>query len=103
MIEILREPDLVRIGPLRQMLESEGIRTFIRNESMPMVEAPIPVFQPALCIMDEADHSRALELIREFETPAGDPSVEIPCAACGETSPGNFASCWNCGAGLNVG
>ena len=25
---------------------------------------------------------------------------DVICPACGETSPGNFANCWNCGAPL---
>ncbi len=100
MIELLREPDLIRIGPLRQMLEREGIRTFVRNENLAMVEAPIPVFQPALCIVEEGDYERAVALIREFEQPVGDPSEEVRCPACGETSPGTFAHCWNCNGEL---
>lgn len=100
MIELLREPDLIRIGPLRQMLESEGIRTFVRNENLSNLEAPIPVFQPALCVVDDADYPRAVSLIRQFEEPVGDPLMEIRCPQCGETSPGTFAQCWNCQAPL---
>lgn len=102
MIEILREPDMTRIGPYRQLLESEGIRTFVRNENLSGAD-PISLFHPALCVVDEADHERAIALIREFERPVGDASVELTCGACGEPSPGTFGRCWNCGRELTGG
>lgn len=96
MIELLREPDLSRIAPYRQLLESAGIRTFVQNENLSVAE-PIPIFQPALCLVDDADHERAIELIREFnQAPEGDPDATLRCPACGEESPGTFAQCWSC-------
>ena len=101
MIEILREPDLIRIAPLGQMLEAAGIRTFIRNEHVSVTEPTLPVFSPALCILDEGDHQRALELIKEFEkAPPGNPDELVKCPACGEESPGNFTQCWSCNGEL---
>ena len=102
MIELIRERDLTNIGPIQGMLEDEGIRTFIRNENLSVLEVTIPKFYPALCIVDEKDHARALEILRQFQEPAaGDVTEEVICQNCGEQSPGTFAECWNCGQPLS--
>lgn len=103
MIELLREPDLSRIGPYRQILEAAGIQTFVRNENLSVTEAPIPIFHPALCIVNDEDHERARQLIHEFEqAPDGDPNQTLACSSCGEESPATFGQCWNCNAELAV-
>ncbi|MEM1082989.1 MAG: DUF2007 domain-containing protein [Verrucomicrobiota bacterium] len=101
MIEVYRDREMARIGQLKGLLESEGIKTFVRNENVSMTEAAIPVFAPALCILDDKDKAKALELIQQFEE--GDEEVDAPeirCPACGEMNPGNFAVCWKCQAEL---
>lgn len=101
MIELFRERDMTRVGQFQSLLESEGIRTFVRNESLSVTEASIPVFFPALCILDERDHARAVELIRAYEADVGNRANEnCICPNCGEESPGTFATCWNCGADI---
>ena len=101
MIEVFRNSEFAKVGQYRGILEAEGIRTFIRNESVSGTEVLIPTFYPALCILDEADHDRALGIIKSYEeAPPVDPAGEIVCKECGEASPGTFGNCWNCGSAL---
>lgn len=105
MKELLREPDLVRLGHLRSILESRGIPVWIRHEAecdaLGLARFELPKHWPALCVVDEADHDLADAILREHLS--GDEITsrqEIPCRACGEINPGNFEICWNCGGGL---
>ena len=101
MIELLRFREMEKVGLLQSILESEGIATFVRNEDLSSTSLAIAEFAPALCILNEADKDRAVAIIRaHLESKPADPGSERTCAHCGESSPGNFAACWNCGAAL---
>ena len=103
MIEIFRKQDAATVGLLQNLLESEGIETYFRNEYVSTTGIAIPDFTPALCIIREADVDRAVELIRTYiESSRDEASAELTCPECGETSPGTFAACWNCGASLEA-
>ncbi len=98
MKEVLKLQDMVRLTPFRNLLEAEGIPTFIRNEHLGSVE-PIPIFAPALCVVEDGDYPRAKEILdRNFRETAAASTIEQGCPACGEMNPGNFDLCWNCGA-----
>ncbi|MGB6223419.1 DUF2007 domain-containing protein [Haloferula sp.] len=104
MIELYRDRDSSRIGHFQSILESEGIKTFIRNDTLAITEVSIPVFLPALCILDPADKDRAIELLRGFiESSEKAVTTELTCSACGEINPGNFEVCWNCGQEIQEG
>jgi hypothetical protein len=74
----------------------------IRNKNLiasGLADLPIPEFYPALCLLDDADHEKAVHLIRE--NLAADPActtADQVCEACGEPIPGSFGLCWNCEA-----
>ncbi len=101
MIELITDPTPGRIAYFREILEAEGIPTFVRNENMSGTEGMIPIFHPGLCIMKDSDLDRAKQLIAENQpSDLSDTALEIICPACSEKNPGNFASCWNCGSEL---
>ena len=103
MIELLSTRVPGRIAFYRNVLESAGIQTFVRNEHLSGVEGMIPIFEPALCAVNDEDEPRARELMEQArlsEDPGTGP--EITCGQCDEENPSNFGACWNCGAGLNV-
>lgn len=52
------------------MLESGGIKTFVRNQDLVIMttEVPIPDMFPVLCVMDEEDYPRALTILSELES-----------------------------------
>jgi hypothetical protein len=102
MTEIYRSRDSVTIGHLQSLLESEGIRTCLRDEHGGVTA--FPLVTPALCILDEADLDRGVGLIRaHLEAASASPDEERSCPQCGETSPGAFAVCWKCGSALEPG
>ena len=101
MKEIVRERTLIRLSHYQAVLESAGIPTFIRNENLAHLEVPIPTFCPALCVVNDHDYDRAMELLRESAEQAEKASTEdCVCSGCGETNPRSFDLCWNCGAEL---
>lgn len=100
MIELFRDPEMARVGQYKSILEAEGIQTFIRNEALSGTEVMIPAFYPALCVVDDNDHARAMEIIQSYEKESPGSEEEIRCPKCGELSPGTFSVCWNCEAAL---
>ncbi len=99
MTEIYRSRDTVTAGVLQSLLESEGIKTYFRNEHVSTTIIAVPEVTPALCILNDADIDRGVELIRTYlESAQNEPSQEITCTTCEETSPATFATCWSCGA-----
>jgi len=100
MKELFRERDLTQVAFYQVLLEGRGIPTFIRNENLSSTEGvSIPDFFPALCVVNDGDYDAAVGLIRQHLIEIGQQSsVEVACAECGESSPGNFETCWSCSA-----
>lgn len=103
MTEVYRSHDSATVGHLQSLLESEGIKTYFRNEHVAQTAIAIQEFTPALCILDEGDVARGVDVIRAYlESTRDVTSAEITCPKCGESNPGNFAACWSCGAPLEA-
>lgn len=102
MKELLRERDMIRINYYRDLIEAQGIATFVRNENIAAIEGyAIPNYLPILCVTDDSMEDQAMEIIREDMKRAKEASTrEIPCPSCGEPCPENFRTCWNCGGEL---
>ena len=93
----------MRVGHAKSLLEAEGIVCFIQNELCHnlvggSLVGPLRLFDPALCIADDADYPRALELIQAWERNLLEPSTgsDWKCPNCGQSVPGNFQECWSC-------
>ena len=69
MKEVYRDPDPVRVGLFRSLLESRGIATQVENDhendALGIQRMGPPRLDPVLCVIDEADYETALELLRE--------------------------------------
>lgn len=102
MKELFRERDFSRVGYCQSILAAEGIETIVRNEHLTgLTEFPIPDFFPALCVVNDEEHARAIAILRDHLTAdASAADEEIVCATCGETNPGNFEVCWKCGGSV---
>lgn len=103
MKELFRERDFTRVGYFQSVLEAEGIPTFIRNENTVtfMTEVPVPEFYPALCVVNEEDCERAIEILKAHVK--GDDLLsqqEITCPKCSQSNPANFELCWSCSSPL---
>jgi len=97
MKEIFRHRDFTLVSQYRDVLEREGISTFIRNENLSSTEVSILEFFPNLCIVNEEDFASALKILKEYEARAAEAmNVEIDCSECGEKNPGTFEVCFSC-------
>ncbi len=82
-------------------LSSLGIATHILNANAAgaLGELPFLHAQPEVWVDDDAQAGRAREVLTALY--AAPPRSEKTCPRCGETNPGNFLSCWQCGAALS--
>lgn len=82
-------------------LNQLGIRAHVFNQHASSIVGDLPpdVAQPQVWIERECDEQRALRVVAEFEN-AVPSAPDVVCPACGETSPGTFDLCWNCGSSL---
>jgi len=102
MSEVFRNRDSATIGHLQSLLEAEGIRTCLRNEYAASNTIAIPEVAPALCILEEEEVERGVELIRAHIEPSlAIPNEEQACPEYGERRPGTFLQCWICESLLN--
>ncbi len=105
MKSVLIHRDSVLVGHALSLLTEAGIPAFIRNEVShnlmgASIAGPLLAFSPDLCVLDEADWTRAMELLNASmvarSTPQPDPADDWTCAACGEKVPSSFDQCWAC-------
>ena len=90
---------LVEIAHYRNVLTSEGIDSFVRNEHLGSIvgEMPFQEVWPELWVVNDLDFDRAKQLIDKSVLKES-PSESWRCAACGTENEGQFAVCWQCGA-----
>jgi hypothetical protein len=98
MRKLIESGDSVKIGQLASMLESDGIRTFVKNlnQSSLMGEVPFAEVFPELWIVDDAQWAEAQQLLASYQTAAPVSGSDWICPACGEEVPKEFGQCWNC-------
>ena len=86
---------------MRYLLQHAGIAVHICNEyaKAALSEVPMGSAYPQLWIsqLHQEQHARAVNADYE-QRPAQ--TTTKHCCACGETDPGEFELCWNCGAAL---
>lgn len=98
MKKVFTADNLVTVAHFRNVLETAGIETEIRNENLGSVlgEVPFTEVWPQLWVRHVLDAPRALELIAEASAP---PEASDPwqCRHCAASNEGHFAACWQCG------
>ena len=89
---------LITINHYKNLLQSEGIETQIRNEHLSSIygEMPFTEIWPELWVLNDLDYDRAKQLI-EMAVQDESPTEPWRCKNCGEINEGQFAACWNCG------
>ena len=100
MIKVFENFDFSRVGQMQSLLESHGIKTFIRNQfgSSVMGEVPFVEVVPQLFVLRDSDLQRALALLR-LDDPLAATASDWTCPECGADVEGQFDRCWNCGRG----
>ncbi|MEJ8569191.1 DUF2007 domain-containing protein [Elongatibacter sediminis] len=97
MFKVFESFDLSHAGQLQSLLESHGIRTFLKNQfsAGALGELPFVEICPQLFVLEEADLPRARELLRSVT------DVESrgawTCGSCGTDVEAPFLQCWQCG------
>lgn len=96
---LLASLNLLEVHHLKNVLEADGIRCWIKNELLSRLAGEVPFTECALelHLVREEDRPRAEALLAVWRGPAP-PASAWTCAACGEAIEGQFGACWKCGA-----
>ena len=97
MIKVFEDFNFSRVGQVQSLLESNGIRTFLRNEFGSSVVGELPFVEviPQLFVLEPSDLAPARALI-EQEITGNQPGEDWVCPDCGSEVDGHFSRCWNC-------
>jgi hypothetical protein len=98
MKKVTSADSIITITHYKNLLQSEGIDAFIRNEHLGSIMGEVP-FQEVwaeLWVTDDLDYDRALQLI-DNSIKEESPSESWSCKKCGTENEGQFAACWKCG------
>ncbi len=100
MKEIFANPDFTLVGYFKSILDEAEIPNFVRNGTAASTSGMTsPPFHPTLCITQDSDYDRAIELLEPLHrNPEASESHPWKCATCAEENPANFGACWNCGS-----
>lgn len=100
MREVFTNQDHARVGFYKSVLDEAGIPNFVRNENTNnlLTQIPSPLFFPALCVVHDDDYDTAIQILSEIHYASPEQKPDWRCLECGEEVPGNFDSCWQCGA-----
>ena len=98
MIKVFEDFELSRVGQFQSVLESEGIRTHLKNQYTSSVLGEIPFVEalPQLWILEDDDLVKAKRLIQELLTSSEEIQPEWTCAECNSKVDGVFGRCWKC-------
>jgi len=89
---------LITISHYKNVLESEGIEAFIRNEHLGSIVGDMPFQEvwPQLWVKNDLDYDRAKQLLDAANIVDESPTASWKCKQCGSENEGQFAACWNC-------
>jgi hypothetical protein len=100
MKKVTSADSLVTINHYKNVLTSEGIPAFIRNEHLGGIlgEMPFQEVWPELWVENDLDYDRALQLIDSDSIIHESPASAWRCRNCKAENEGQFSACWQCGA-----
>lgn len=103
MKKVTAADSLLTISHYKNLLVSEGIPAFIRNEHLGSIigEMPFQEVWPQLWVENDLDYDRALELIDAVNVINESPQTPWLCESCKAENEGQFAACWQCGAAVS--
>ena len=99
-MRVYRAHHLVEATHVKNLLESAGIGTFLRNENLVRLSGEVPFDQcwPEVWIADDRDFDPAQRLLADLRHGAKRWGPAWTCGHCNEWLEGQFTACWNCGA-----
>lgn len=100
MTRIFRAQHLVEATHIRNLLDSAGIATFLRNENLVRLSGEVPFDQcwPEVWVADDKDIAAARRLMSELNLGTAGWGPAWTCVHCDEWQEGQFTACWRCGA-----
>ena len=98
MKKVTSADSLITINHYKNILISEGIPAFLRNEHLGGIigEMPFQEVWPELWVENDLDYDRAKQLISASTIIEESPTTPWRCSNCGEENEGQFAACWAC-------
>ena len=98
MKKVTTADSLITINHYKNILISEGIPAFLRNEHLGGIigEMPFQEVWPELWVENDLDYDRALQLIDAANIISESPAIGWVCKHCGEENEGQFSACWAC-------
>ena len=99
MKKVTSSDSLVTITHYKNLLTTEGIPAFIRNEHFGSLfgEVPFQEVWAELWVENDLDYDRDLQLIDAVTVLAESPGSPWRCTTCGESNEPQFGACWSCG------
>lgn len=99
MKKVTSADSVVLINHYKNILTSEGIESFIRNEHLGslMGEVPFQEVWPELWVKRDLDYDRARQLIDADTLLEESSGTQWTCSSCNEENEPTFGVCWNCG------
>lgn len=95
-------PQAFWVDYLKNILESEGIECFVKNQYLLGAAGELPPNEcwPSLHVFNDADYPRAKQLVESELKMQNNQSnaQDWLCGGCGEHVEQPFGVCWRCGA-----
>lgn len=98
MKKVYEHIDFARVGHFQSILESDGIKTMIKNlgASVGIGEIPFTEVFPELWVVNDEDYERAMAALESYTPPETEDTTDWTCPSCGEYVEKQFGECWNC-------
>jgi len=87
---------LFLVSNVKNLIEAQGISTFIKNEFSQGAIGETSVFDswPEVWVTDDADLERATEILNSSQSDID--GEDWTCTNCSEKNAQSFEICWNC-------
>ena len=84
---------------VKNIIETQGINTFIKNEFSQGAVGEISAFDswPEIWVFDDSDYERAVEIVKSSQK--SNKTLDWLCSNCAEKNDASFEICWNCQSG----
>lgn len=99
MKKIFSSTNLGIAANLKNLLESQGIMTVMKNYYLTSAMGEVPPGEcwPELWVIDERQYEAAVALIKENQSSTAQTGAPWQCVFCGEQLEAQFTQCWQCG------
>ena len=93
--------DFTLIGHYQCILESQGIDTLVKNQTISSFAGELPAnsIYPELWVTKDEDYDKAIQILTPIQQSEGEYEDYDAWVweECNETVEGQYAECWNCG------